>query len=123
LLQNGFIPALFEILVSVLIILKVNVNLSKLIPELLLTGTHPPVASIKHHNMFQLMIHQVHDQVIIVFGLRECLSQREQLPKAHPLRLLIFGYSHVSFLEMLEQLRVSLQVCLDVDLGTYQSLN
>jgi hypothetical protein len=41
----------------VLIILKVNVNLSKLIPQLLLAGTHPSVASIENHYVFQLVIH------------------------------------------------------------------
>ena len=106
-----------------LIILKVNIDLSEFIPELLLTGTHPSVAGIEDHDVLQLVIHQVHYQVIVVFSLRECLRQREQLPEPHPLRLLVLGERRISVFEMLKQPRVSYQLTLDVDLGSYQRLN
>jgi len=107
-----------------LIILKVNVNLCKFIPKLLLAGTHPPIASIKHHDVFKLFIHQIHDDIIIVFGLCECLRQREQLPEAHPLRLLVLrcGECHVSVLEAVKQRRVCGELRFDVDLSAYQGL-
>lgn len=107
-----------------LIILKVNVNLCKFIPKLLLAGTHPPIAGIKHHDVFKFFIHQIHDDIIIVFGLSECLRQREQLPEAHPLRLLVLGCGecHVSVLEAVKQRRVSGELRFDVDLSAYQGL-
>jgi hypothetical protein len=106
LLKYCFVATLLEILVSVLIILKVNVNLCELIPELLLTGTHPPIAGIEHHDVFELMIHQVHDHVVVVFGLCERLRQCEQLPEPHPLRLWILCEGHISVFEVVEQGRV-----------------
>ena len=123
LFKHSLVSTLLKILVSVLIVLKVNIDLCKFIPELLLAGTHAPVASIEYHYVFELTIHQVHDDIVIVLGLCQCLRQCQELSESHPLAPLVLYHPLIRLFENSKEMRLRLQLILDVHLRCYECLN